>query len=308
MGKNKSNNTKTVFIIGQSRSGTTLLRSVLNNHPCVSASPELYEFERLWGRRNILSKVEAAEIISRKFNIKEKDKERLKKTDSWPDFLSVLMRITAYKEDYDIFVCKTPMNIYFVDVILNNFPGSVIIFIVRDGREVCASAVKRWKKEGLLPLSMAARWVLTMRAYEKKLKQHPHYIIKYEEITKSTDNSLSNLFSYVGLSYDSDYSHSVGSTSSFSDVKKAGIYQSKHFKMFFNTKERMYVEGLLKPFLHHLGYSLEFDEHTVPLRIRIMFYYYYCKHFIYFALTRLGLRDVWRAYRKVLRLFNIRCI
>lgn len=121
-----------VVIIGAPRSGTNMLRDVLTRLPGVGTWP-CDEINYIWRHGNVrypsdafpsdLARPEVVAYIRRQF-------EKVGKSRS---LIFVLEK-----------TCANSLRVGFVDKIL---PDTKYIYIVRDGRDVVASAVKRWKAE-----------------------------------------------------------------------------------------------------------------------------------------------------------------
>src|SRR4026208_1992639 len=61
-----------IFVVGNSRSGTTMMGRILNNHERVHTFPELHFFEQLWSsseKNKILSNEEALKLAALLLNI-----------------------------------------------------------------------------------------------------------------------------------------------------------------------------------------------------------------------------------------------
>lgn len=121
-----------VVIIGAPRSGTNMLRDVLTRLPGVGTWP-CDEINYIWRHGNVrypsdafpsdLARPEVATYIRRQF-------EKLEKSRG----LNFVVEKT----------CANSLRVEFVDKVL---PVTKYIYIVRDGRDVVASAMKRWKAE-----------------------------------------------------------------------------------------------------------------------------------------------------------------
>jgi len=121
-----------VVIIGAPRSGTNMLRDVLTRMPAVGTWP-CDEINYIWRHGNVryhsdelpaeLARPEVVAYIRKQF-------DKLEKSDG----LNTVVEKT----------CANSLRIEFVDKVL---PNAKYIYIVRDGRDVVASAMKRWKAE-----------------------------------------------------------------------------------------------------------------------------------------------------------------
>ena len=61
-----------IFVVGNSRSGTTMMGRILNNHEWVHTFPELHFFEQLWSsadKNKILDEGAAVKLSARLLNI-----------------------------------------------------------------------------------------------------------------------------------------------------------------------------------------------------------------------------------------------
>src|SRR5690606_2742984 len=121
------------FIVGNSRSGTTMMLRILNNHPDVFVLNELHFFEQLWSpsdKDKVLSSTEAIDLSSRLIYVQkegytgEMDAQRyiadakalVKSMDATPLkphlLYAALMWKVALEEGKQIPCEKTPQNVF----------------------------------------------------------------------------------------------------------------------------------------------------------------------------------------------------
>ena len=122
-----NNSSKIAFIIGSPRSGTTILGNILNTHPDIG---EWYEPYYIWLRyfNNRLDDIWIAHkrmsdirfFIRREFDIYRK------------------------KKGISLVIDKSPGHALNIESILQIFPESKWVHIVRDGRDVTLSIKKEW--------------------------------------------------------------------------------------------------------------------------------------------------------------------
>jgi omega-hydroxy-beta-dihydromenaquinone-9 sulfotransferase len=158
-----------IFIVGNSRSGTTLLGRILDKHPQVYTIPhELHLFDEILSdhlvRKNKeIKKREAVALISEML---------LRKTEGYfnngkrEDYVQQATSILS-KQNGDtlglealvqlffrfcidstkrMHICEqTPRNLFFISYILTIFPGAKIINLIRDPRGVLLSQKNKWK-------------------------------------------------------------------------------------------------------------------------------------------------------------------
>ena len=134
------NNKQLVFIVGSGRSGTTLLRNILEKHPKINISPELKFFDVILANRQRLvffsHKTKSERLIQRvcekyrqsedplwrKFILEED--ELLKNLDLNQDYKGFFLKVWGYFStvpEAPIWVEKTPSNVFFLDKIVKDF-------------------------------------------------------------------------------------------------------------------------------------------------------------------------------------------
>lgn len=145
-----------IFIVGANRSGTTLLRLILNAHSRIAVPDELIYFDSYlagipverWRNPGLSS--EAYEAFVDRFLSKncrpldELDRGQLKKEilAGRPDFKRPYRcALEAWARHYgkERWGEKTPGNLFYADVILDMFPEARFLYVVRDPRAGVAS-------------------------------------------------------------------------------------------------------------------------------------------------------------------------
>ncbi len=303
---NSKKNKDIGLILGSARSGTTMLVKILKNHPKIACTPELHFFDfaiagRLFSNwEGIIEKLystRSSKMLKKRNVSKDEFRKRVSEDNSYRNYFLTLAHISADKENYHTLVEKTPGNTYYFSFIKDILPEAKIIYILRDGREVCASASKKWNFEGNRCLHPAVQWVMSVRAYEKKTKKSEHLFLKYEDTVSKPNEELQKLFSYLGFSYQEKYVKDIGSNTSFSNSVKNGLSQSKNYHSFFSEKQRVMIEWALKPYLLHFGYKLEFKKSSPGLNAKILYTYYFVKIYIYIFMKKHGLFNIYKKFK-----------
>lgn len=173
-----------IFVVGNSRSGTTLLGSVLGRHPDVHMFRELHFFEQLWspGSEGSLPPPEhLTQVAARLLCI---EREGYLAHDDPAGYEEEARRLVADLGDRpslrDVYtgflkaetgrngasrVCEqTPRNLFYLSEILDWFEEPKVVHMVRDPRDVLLSQKYKWRQRFLgaesIPLSEALRtWV-----------------------------------------------------------------------------------------------------------------------------------------------------
>lgn len=187
------NNKKIIFIVGNSRSGTTMMRRVLGNHPDIYMLEELHFFEQLWStddKSKEISKEKAIALASRLLFIQrdgyltELNIEKYR-TDAVNivaaigekiyshDVLRSFLFYETHLHQKTIPCEKTPQDVFYIPEILELFPQAKIINMVRDPRGVLLSQKRKWQRK-----NMGAGFMTRKEQRRLKINYHPITISK----------------------------------------------------------------------------------------------------------------------------------
>ena len=207
------------IIVGCPRSGTTLLRFMLDSHPELAIPPEtgfLGIGAGLEGRGDVLRKKFFREIVNFPNGIS-----------NWPDFelaeehfWESLTRIEpfsipeGYRAFYRLYAArfgkprwgdKTPLHCMDLDTIRNVLPEARFIHIIRDGRDVALSLRKMWFSPGWEIETQAAYWQKCVLAARHAGVGRSDYLeVSYEDLVLRTRPTLERICSFIELDYDDD--------------------------------------------------------------------------------------------------------
>lgn len=183
---------KIIFIVGNSRSGTTMMRRVLGNNPHIYMLEELHFFEQLWSTgdtENILSEQEAKQLASKllfiqrdgylsEMNTEKYLEESAEVISACPVFYphEILKSFLFYetrKNGKSIPCEKTPQDVFYIAEILKLFPQCKIVNMVRDPRGVLLSQKRKWQRK-----NMGAKFMTRKEQRRLKINYHPITISK----------------------------------------------------------------------------------------------------------------------------------
>ena len=192
-----------VFIGGCGRSGTTLLREMLNRHPKLFCGPETSMFGLPFWPNN----------ISKMWNL---DEQRLitdaQASDNLVHFAEQFYGEQSARAGKDRVADKTPNNIRVIGKLLTWFPNGRFIHIIRDGRDVACS-LRNHPKEKIengkivpslinRPISECAQRWLDDTSSGLAYRTHPRYYeIKYEDLVSEPHAVLTELCQFIGEDY-----------------------------------------------------------------------------------------------------------
>ena len=133
------------FIVGAPRSGTTLLRLMLNAHRKLCIPPEshfvvdlpqqigAFDFDRAW------TALQAHERY-REWNLDEATVRRsVEGAENWPTFFDRVFGVYAAMESKPRWGDKTPIYARNLPQLHDLYPQADVLHIIRDGRDVAAS-------------------------------------------------------------------------------------------------------------------------------------------------------------------------
>lgn len=204
-----------VFIVGAPRSGTTLLRAMLNRHPRIGLSDETYYFYYVYLRRrtfgdladpaNRKSLIESYAATQRMHRLKvdlSRLKERLMATGtSYPAFFATILQFYAEAQGKVRAGEKTPHHAWYVDTLLEWYPNGRVIHLVRDPRDVCASLFNvPWGRK--TATANADLWVNLTRAAERGQGNPRFCRVRYEDIVADPERVMRELSHFIGEQYD----------------------------------------------------------------------------------------------------------
>jgi Sulfotransferase family len=206
------------FVLGAARSGTTLLRLMLNRHSRL-AIPFESQFLRF-----ILAELpadrplephevtRAADLVIGEKNFRtwhlapERVREELLKLAPapLPVLVDTLFRMEIARSRKPRWGDKTPHYYLCWRELMGLFPGSKLIHIVRDGRDVCRSLAKvGW--HGPTDRDRARYWSLRVEfahAAARELGPGRNLIIRYEDLVLKTRATLVSLCDFLAEAYE----------------------------------------------------------------------------------------------------------
>ena len=210
-----------VFIVGAPRSGTKLLRALLNNHHDVSLGGEgnfIPRFINHFGLAADLSQPQLQEKIYSTFSrsvfysglaqrgIAFPDKSVFMdtlasyKSLTWADVFEVMIRNYGPNPQARIYGDKSHGYISSADLLRTIFPQVRFIFLVRDPRDQALSAADIW---GRHPLRSAQLWASVARAAAKAgLDANSDALtVRYEDLTSGPEDELKRICTFLHLEY-----------------------------------------------------------------------------------------------------------
>jgi hypothetical protein len=201
------------FVLGAPRSGTTWVQRLIASHPMVHTGQESYLFYWYLGPQLKKWKDDLAITEDMRGGIGLKcylqDEEFRRDLKSYA--LMLMRPMVGDLKEGEIFLEKTPLHAFNIPEILELFPKSKIIHVLRDAREAVASMVtasRSWAKVRLGEMSApqaSKLWVSHVREVirARHLIPDDQFLeIRYEQLLSAPERILGEAWAFLGLKYD----------------------------------------------------------------------------------------------------------
>ncbi len=199
------------FIVGSARSGTTLLRIMLNAHPDVAVPPESRFVTELWPGRNEIDVDDFLAELGEHRLFKAWDlpvdsvrAELHAKRVPYAEAVEAAHRAYAKKRDKNVYGDKTPRYVEDISLLAELWPRSRFIHQLRDGRNVALSYGD--VPFGPKDLGGTARlWRSRVSAgieAGRRLGDERYMEIRYEDLVSNFEGSAKLICDFLGITYD----------------------------------------------------------------------------------------------------------
>lgn len=203
------------FVVGVDRSGTTLLRVMLDRHPDLAIPPESHFIPRMWvrrrryGRRGRIDDLEqflddlAGDSYFREWGLSVDAVRQELRHAARPDFavvLDAIFRAYARTCGKPRWGDKTPDYIKHLPLLGLLFPSARFIHMVRDGRDVALSMLDlhRLHRHSATVGLIWARRVRRGRVEGERLGPSRYIEIRYEDLVREPEAELIRICAFLG--------------------------------------------------------------------------------------------------------------
>lgn len=272
-----------MFIICSPRSGSTLLRLLLNTHSKISIPPpgfmyaHFHTFMHTYGNlgkdENLRAFVDDvvefhhSKVWSVTFTAEEilaRVQER-----NFRGVNTAVHECWAAHHDKVRWGEKSPRDIYWIGQILENYPNAQFLHIYRDGRDVAPD----WAKNLDWPnniYSTALEWkshTNAVKPWREKLNDKQLMEIRYEDMVTDPTNKLTEICNFLGIEYEPEmlsyYDSPEAGKWSASEACHAYVAQPittdyiESWKKILEPDDISMLAGLIGPELRDLGYTVD---------------------------------------------------
>lgn len=252
-----------IFIVGNSRSGTTMLGRMFGRHSRVFTFDEIHFFEQLvdvetvreraaWDRpeqvvllEKLLTRSRCGFFEKPRHGAFDDDVIRILDAAGGGDALSIyaaFLRHETRRQGKGVPCEQTPRYLFSAAEILDVFPQAVMINMVRDPRDVLLSQKNKWRRRFLgarnIPLReafrswanyhpyvMARLWGAAVRQAER-MADHPRFVsVRFETLLAQPRDTLDELCRFAGLQIEAQMLEvpQIGSSSGEDHPERIGV-------------------------------------------------------------------------------------
>ena len=227
-----------IFIVGNSRSGTTMMGRIFGKHRSVYTFGELHFFGQLCASpfSSKVGKKEIEKLASQLYCIQREGyrthgsphrflneaRTILAGLTDYPDTSAALfeafLRCETAENNRTIPCDQTPRNVFYIADILELYPEARIINMIRDPRDVLLSQKRRWKRRFLggsdmpvketlrdwmnyHPITISHIWRTAVNTADQ-FAQHERVVsVYFEELLTYPEKTVKSLCEFVGITY-----------------------------------------------------------------------------------------------------------
>jgi hypothetical protein len=272
---------KTIFLTGVGRSGTTLLQSMLNAHPEICFTPETH-FIKNYIVPSLSGKIKFDNQLLKDRLIVDKaiarldvdwrsvlEKSIINDSESLAKFFKEIftLYITPFKKPH--FGDKDPMNAPFIPHVKKAFPDAYLIHIIRDPRDVILSRMKSdWGKNTPFFMHVAEYQSHLKKALKDGNKYFGQKYIEvyYENLLENPEKELQRICVSLGVDYSPEMMnyHHKSDKLVFGDEKswKENVFKpvikgnTQKWKKELSSTQVAKIEGGMEELMQKLGYDL----------------------------------------------------
>lgn len=233
---------KKIYIVGNSRSGTTMLSRILGLNNKVYTFQELHFFEQMVSidkMTSSISRKKSVAILNKLIAIEVEGFYEQKDLSVYSDESEEILDSLSLKgnkfrpidiyEAYLIYWTKkngkeipceqTPRNLFYISEIIQYFPNTKIINMIRDPRSVLLSQSRKWRRRSLgekkmplkevlrvwinyHPITISRLWVSAIRVVISNNFGNNFILIKYEDLVLNPKKEIISICDFCGIKFD----------------------------------------------------------------------------------------------------------
>jgi hypothetical protein len=279
-----------VFIVGCPRSGTTMLRRMVDAHPAVASTPETHWIPRYFEQR---LDVTPAGMVTRRLATRLVNNRHFPELQIEPDAIEELLALEPplsyasfvsrlfdlYGEQHAKLLVgdKTPRYVRHIETLHELWPQAKFVHLIRDGRDVCLSMMnwpradraagrfRTWRDDPVSTSALFWEWNVHLgRRAGAALGPQRYYEVRYETVVDRPAAACDRLCGFLAVPfsdrmvrYHERHSESAGSEERTSLPPTPGL-RDWRYQLPAEAIERF--EAVAGDLLSKLGYTRRFPN------------------------------------------------
>jgi hypothetical protein len=282
--------TAPVFVVGCARSGTTMLRAMLDAHPELAIPPESHFITAMWQVRRrygypgpVNAERMAADVV-RTYRFGEwgipaaavTDRVRSLVRPGFADVVEAVFLAYAAEHGKLRWGDKTPNYSLDVALLAELFPAARFVHLVRDGRNVALSLlqVPWWPNTLIEAAQVWSRWTGEARAAGRKLGPERYLEIRYEQLVDESAQELSKICGFLDLSYRDEMlsypkrASENGTPAYHRNAQRAPVNGLRDWSRDMPKQDLALFEAIAGTQIRAMGYDPAFERLPAAVRLR----------------------------------------
>lgn len=281
------------FVVGCAKSGTTMLRAMLDSHPALSVPPESYfvatlaEHPRRFSPWDPTARHELIAYLAdqrwfRRWGLSVAAMEAAFERHAPADLADAIRCVFAlYAEQHgkSRYGDKTPAYVFAMPEIAAMLPEARFVHLVRDGRDVSLSLTsKKFAPDDVPRASLFWRQrVLAGRRSGAKLGPARYLEVRYEDLVDDPEAWMNEICRFVDLTFDpamlryhersDEVLAGVMRRKQHANIARPPVKGLRDWRTQMASDDVVLVEALAGDLLHELGY--EVASRAAPVRVRL---------------------------------------
>ncbi len=284
------------MLVGCGRSGTTLIRNILDTHPDLAITHEAHfvgplarERQRFESESGLLIEPFLDAIYDDPNFLRQGvDRELLKSSmledrpKDYADGVRTVFAAYAAAEEKPLYGDKTPGSVSHMKLLASLFPEARFIHIIRDGRAVALSYIERpeWGPENAA--AAAHHWLTRVgrgRSAGKSLGPTRYLEVRYEGTVADPETVARDMCKFLELDYTEEMlSYQDSSARLIAGSKNPGAFINlakpvtkglRDWTAEMKDRDRLVFEAIAGPLLKDLGYQVDLLPPSIGTRLRV---------------------------------------
>jgi hypothetical protein len=267
-----------IFIVGAPRSGTSVLRNILNRHPRIAICGETHFHHYVYTRRRAFGDlrdtknrrrvVEEYLALKRLHFVTDRAGLRevlLREATSYLALFTCIVKHNAESQGKPRWGEKTPQHALFAETLCEWYPAGTIIHMIRDPRDVVASLQRMpWGAHSVV--ENARRW-LKYNVAARRCSHLPQYLpVRYETLVTEPEREVARICERLNEEYfpsmlDPAAHPPFPSTASWSERAKEAITTGRleKWRAELTAEQVSQIEWMVGPHMEAFGYRRALD-------------------------------------------------